>query len=156
MMARHDKLIYKICYNYCQDPGDREDLRQEIIFQLWKAFPSYKPDFKVTTWMYRVALNTAVSYYRKYGRRKQQERDLNDLAKAPTKDNNYEEDRLEQLQSAINDLKPVDKALIILQLEGEHLASIAAISGLTETNVSTKLSRIKKALHKKLTQKTHE
>lgn len=151
LIKQHERLIYKISFNYCRDAKDREDLVQEIIFQLWKSYPGFKPDFKVSTWMYKVALNTAVSFYRKHGKKKEQEialegTNVHDLQSAA---NDAKDEQLRILEGFIQELEPVNKALIILQLEGESIASIAQIVGLSETNVATKLSRIKKSLAQK-------
>lgn len=151
LIKQHERLIYKISFNYCRDAKDREDLVQEIIFQLWKSYPGFKPDFKVSTWMYKVALNTAVSFYRKHGKKKEQEIALehtnaHNLANTATE---TKEEQLKVLEGFIQELEPVNKALIILQLEGESIASIAQIVGLSESNVATKLSRIKKSLAQK-------
>lgn len=101
--------------------------------------------------MYKVALNTAVSFYRKHGKKKEQEiaLDHNNVHSLQTASADTKDDQLKILEGFIQELEPVNKALIILQLEGESIASIAQIVGLSETNVATKLSRIKKSLAQK-------
>jgi len=151
LIKQHERLIYKVSFNYCRYAKDREDLVQEIIFQLWNSYPGFKPDFKVSTWMYKVALNTAVSFYRKHGKKKEQEIALDDsnIHSLQTASTDSKDEQLKILEGFIQELEPVNKALIILQLEGESIASIAQIVGLSETNVATKLSRIKKSLAQK-------
>lgn len=151
LIKHHERLIHKISFNYCHNAKDREDLVQEIIFQLWKSYPRFRPDFKVSTWMYKVALNTAVSFYRKHGKKKEQEialenTNVHDLQGTT---NDTKDEQLKILEGFIQELEPVNKALIILQLEGESIANIAQIVGLSETNVATKLSRVKKSLAQK-------
>ena len=70
LIQEHKRILFKICNSYCRDQSDREDLAQEIVYQLWRSFSSYNPDFKFSTWMYRVALNVAISFYRKEKRNK--------------------------------------------------------------------------------------
>lgn len=151
LIKQHERLIYKISFNYCRDAKDREDLVQEIIFQLWKSYPGFKPNFKVSTWMYKVALNTAVSFYRKHGKKKEQEIALehSNVHHLENTASDAKDEQLKILEGFIQELEPVNKALIILQLEGESITSIAQIVGLSETNVATKLSRIKKSLAQK-------
>jgi RNA polymerase sigma factor (sigma-70 family) len=146
-------IIYKICNSYCDNPTDREDLAQEIIYTLWKGRRTYDPAFKYTTWMYRVALNVAISFYRASALYKKRlllaghEPEINETAsvKADTDDN------LSLLQRHIAVLHELDKALIILHFEGNNYKEISEVLGITETNVATRLSRIKERLKQKIT-----
>jgi RNA polymerase sigma-70 factor, ECF subfamily len=144
-------IIFKICNSYCADANDREDLAQEIIYQLWRSGKNFNEDHKFSTWMYRVALNTAISFYRK---------EKNKNIKVPLAESIYEiadkddgakktEEDITLLQQFINELKELDRALMILYLEDKSYKEIAEILGITETNVATKISRIKENLKQK-------
>jgi len=141
-------IIFKICNAYCKNEHDREDLQQEIVYQLWKSYPAYKQQYKFTTWMYRVALNIAISFYRKT----KITDNIIALDEAPLEiadkpDNTPEtEKNISTLHQFINGLKELDKALMILYLEEKSYIEIAEILGISETNVATKISRIKEKL----------
>lgn len=135
--------------SYCKDGDDHEDLIQEIILQLWKAFPSFNPDYKLSTWMYRIALNVAISNYRKTRKRNQIIHPLSETAIYLEEDKSVANENMDLLQSLIKELKEVDRALILLFLDGYLYAEIGQVLGLTESNVATKLSRIKQQLKKK-------
>lgn len=141
------RIIFKICNSYCKNAVDREDLAQEIIFQLWKSWDKYDSNFKLSTWMYRIALNVAISFYRK--ERKSTETILMGDQLIEIADEKLEEGlerNLSALQQFINELKPLDKALMILYLEEKSHKEIAEIMGITTTNVATKVGRIKDQL----------
>jgi len=141
------RIIFKICNSYCRNAVDREDLAQEIIFQLWKSWDRYDSNFKLSTWMYRIALNVAISFYRKEGKSTETVLMGDQLIEvAEEKLEEGLEKNLSALQQFINDLKPLDKALIILYLEEKSHKEIADIMGITTTNVATKVGRIKDQL----------
>ncbi|REG78492.1 RNA polymerase sigma factor [Algoriphagus antarcticus] len=144
-------IIYKVANSYCKDDADREDLLQEIILQLWKAFPSFKPDYKLSTWMYRIALNVAISSYRKASKRSKILQPLCETAIYLDDDTSEVNDNRDMLQVLIRELKEVDRALILLYLDGYLYPEIGNVLGLSESNVATKLSRIKQQLKKKFT-----
>tara|TARA_R110002124_G_scaffold249135_2_gene414276 strand:+ start:312 stop:803 length:492 start_codon:yes stop_codon:yes gene_type:complete len=144
-------IIYKVANSYCRDKDDREDLIQEIILQLWKSFPNFNPEYKLSTWMYRIALNVAISAYRKATKRKQILLPLSEAAIYLVEDKNEMNDDRQLLQTLIKELKEVDRALILLFLDGYLYPEIGELLGLSESNVATKLSRIKQLLKKKLT-----
>ena len=151
LIQANRKIIFKICNSYCRNKDDREDLAQEIVYQLWKSYETYNAAFKFSTWMYRVALNVAISFYRKEKKSKNTvsmdehlieiayEEDLNDES-----ENNYK-----LLLKFVNELKELDRALMILYLEDKSYKEIAEILGITETNVATKISRIKEKIKQK-------
>lgn len=147
----HKGIVYKIAHAYCSSTEDRKDLVQEIIFQLWKSYHKYDAQYKYSTWIYRIALNTAISFYRKEKTR----REINypfsgDLLVGPDTAYNPEKDeQLAMLQQFIASLKDLDKALVLLYLEEKSLQEIAAIMDLSVTNVATKISRIKKQLQQR-------
>mgnify|MGYP001616672047 FL=1 len=143
-------IIYKVANSYCKDEENRKDLIQEIIIQLWLSFDKYDETYKLSTWMYRIALNVSISFYRKEHRRNEINQPLPDgilyLHEEHTGELNTEIDQLHQF---IKELKEIDRAVILLYLEGNNQQEIAEILGLTMTNVSTKVSRIKQQLKEK-------
>lgn len=146
-------IIYKICNTYCDNKTDREDLAQEIIYTLWKGRRSYDPALKYTTWMYRVALNVAISFcrasaiYRKKLLLAGQEPEIRETISLKVD----ADDNLSLLQSHVAALNEFDKALVILYFEGNSYKVISEVLGITETNVATRLSRIKERLKQKIT-----
>jgi RNA polymerase sigma-70 factor, ECF subfamily len=151
LIKENRKIIFKICNSYCKNKNDREDLAQEIIYQLWKSYNSFNEEYKFSTWMYRVALNVAISFYR---REKKSENTISiEENLIEIEDNNNNSCELEintnLLQKFINELKELDRALMILYLEEKNYKEIADILGITETNVATKISRIKERLKQK-------
>ncbi|MEP7163128.1 MAG: sigma-70 family RNA polymerase sigma factor [Ferruginibacter sp.] len=144
-------IIFKICNSYCPNINNREDLAQEIIFQLWKSFGSFNAEYKFSTWMYRIALNVAITFYRKESRASKTITLRETLPDIEDKLHGTHEtaENINLLQQFINELKELDKALMILYLEEKNHKEIAEILGITETNVATKLSRIKDKLKQK-------
>lgn len=144
-------IVYKIANSYCAHAEDRKDLVQEIIVQLWKSFDNYTDQYKYTTWIYRIALNVAISFYRKENRRKQVTNPLSDgilnIVDAGTA--GEIEENIGFLQQFISELKDLDKALMLLYLEEKSHREIAEIIGISETNVATKIGRIKAVLKQK-------
>lgn len=142
-LNQNKKIVFKVCQLYCQLPEEREDLAQEIIIQLWKAFPKYNLDLKASTWTYRIALNVAISYHRKMIKRKESPTDWTE-ALVSFEPARYQEDhRIGILYDLINQLSDLNKAIILLYLEDYNYKEIAAIVGLTQTNVASKVNRIK-------------
>ena len=150
IIEENKRIIFKICNAYCQNAADREDLAQEIIYQLWKSWSSFNPNFKLSTWMYRIALNVAISFYRK--EKKTTETVFMGDHLIEIVDENLEEGletNLNALQQFINELKELDRALMILYLEEKSHKEIAEIIGVSTTNVATKIGRIKEQLKQK-------
>lgn len=140
-------ILTKIIRSYCKNPDDRQDLEQEIIIQLWRALKNYDATYKLSTWIYRIALNVAISHYRRELKRKNDaplEEALFHVTADPAQDPYTE--RRELLYSFITKLNEFDRALIILYLEANSHKEIAEILGISETNVSTRLNRIKTKL----------
>jgi RNA polymerase sigma-70 factor (ECF subfamily) len=141
-------IILKISRSFCRSKADQEDLCQEILFRLWKGLPRYDPAHSFTTWMYRVALNVAISWYRQ-AKKKADTVPLADTL-AETAEGIYPlEDAhspMVLLQKHVAALKELEKALMLLYFEEKSYREIAEIMGITETNVATKVSRIKEKL----------
>ena len=149
----HKKIIYKIVNSYCQNKEDRKDLEQEIIIQLWNSFDKYNSDYKYTTWMYRIALNVAISFYRKEKKWSIKNDFYNEESIFKIEEDTSEEQtelnyHLKLLQEFIHNLNELNKALMLLYLEEKSYEEIAEILGITKTNVATKISRIKLKLKK--------
>lgn len=144
-------LIYKVANSYCNDAESRKDLVQEIIVQLWRSFDRYDSQYKQSTWIYRISLNVAISFYRKETRRKEISNPIPDgiLSLAETNQASETESNLELLQQFISELKELDKALMLLYLDEKSYKEISEIIGITETNVATKIGRIKIMLKQK-------
>lgn len=143
--------MFKICRMYCTDNDDVNDLFQDILLQLWQAWPSYKGAAKLTTWMYRICLNTAIARLRKSSRSPV----LQTLTSAQHSMPDVGPQRLDilfdnELQAAIDGLDRIDKALIMLYLDEKSYKEIAEIMDLSETNVGVKLNRIKTKLKERM------
>lgn len=151
VMESHKGIIYKIANAYCRDVEDRQDLIQEITLQLWKCFGSYDNQFRYSTWIYRIALNVAISMYRKEHRRKEIASPITDhiLHLADVGYNDETDQKMTLLQQFITELKELDKALMLLYLEQKSHKEMAEILDLTETNIATKIGRIKEILKQK-------
>lgn len=151
VLQAHKGIIYKVARAYCKDAEDRNDLVQEIMIQLWKSFEQYNERFRYSTYIYQIALNVAISFYRKESHRQYiaspiHEGILNYADNAP---NNETEENISILHRFIAELKELDKALMLLYLEEKSYKEIAEIIGISETNVATKIGRIKGILKQK-------
>jgi len=142
LLERHKGILYKVARSYATD-HEVDDLVQDICLQLWRSFERYDERFAESTWVYRVALNTCISVYRKEKRRETKSTDATHILH-PADDGS--QDRLDELYKMIQTLKEIDRALLLLYLEGKDHKEIALIMGYTETNVSTRLSRIRNEL----------
>ncbi|WP_316791501.1 sigma-70 family RNA polymerase sigma factor [Pedobacter frigoris] len=148
VIEQNKGIIYKIANSFNRDEEDRKDLVQEIIFQLWRSFPGYDSRSKFTTWMYRVALNVAITSYRKERKKTALISPISENVIALLEDDVPidNEVNLKLLQQFINELKELDRALMLLYLEEKSQKEMAEILGLSETNIGTKVSRIKEKL----------
>ncbi|SIR02225.1 RNA polymerase sigma factor [Maribacter ulvicola] len=143
----NQNIVHKVCTLYTNDRDSHNDLFQEITIQLWKAYPKFRGDAKFSTWMYRVALNTAITLYRKNKRRI----DTSDYESIIFKIKADEYDETEELQlklmyKAVKQLNDVDKALVFLYLEDKNYTEISETLGITEVNARVKMNRIKTKL----------
>ena len=147
MVFEHMRIIYKICNLYAEEE-DREDLKQEIIYQLWKSYPNFRGDSKFQSWMYRIALNTAMLGLRaprqKYSRLSDHELDMGAEAEVYPE----EDQKIRQLYAHISKLKDLDKTIVFLYLEDCSYEEIAEITGISVKLVSVRLVRIREKLRK--------
>ena len=144
LIQDYQNIIYKICRLYRDNKEDQEDLFQEIVYQLWKSYPSFKRESKVSSWMYRIALNTAIAVFRK------SKISVDYYQEFPEYIHPSDEKAISQNEArlfwALRRLNDSEKALISLYLEDFDYREIAAITGLSESNVGVRLNRIKKKL----------
>lgn len=142
-MVDHRGIIVKIVRSFTTDPTDADDLTQEITLALWRSIPSFRKESKPSTWIWRIALNRAISWQRAAA---DDHTDLADVVEPSAPDR--AEDRLlvDRVYDAIRTLAPIDRSLIMLSLEGHRYHEIAEITGLTETNVGARLSRARTRL----------
>ncbi|MEO0340951.1 MAG: sigma-70 family RNA polymerase sigma factor [Bacteroidota bacterium] len=140
----HQGIIYKVCNIYRDIKEDQEDLFQEIVLQLWKAFPKFKKEAKISTWIYRIALNRALAKFRKNEINLAFKADIPQTQKVNQKESIS--GNKERLFEAIRKLNQAERALIALYLEDYPYREIAAITGITENYVGVKISRIKEKL----------
>lgn len=147
-------IIYKVANSFCRDIEDRKDLAQEIILKLWKSFETYDEQFKHSTWIYRISLNVAISFYRKEKSRSKINVPLSEniFSIADFENNKNAEQKAFYLTQFLSELKELDRALMLLYLEERTHKEIAEIIGITETNVATKIARIKTILKQKFSQ----
>lgn len=153
LIVEHKGILYKVAKTYCRNDDDRQDLLQEIMVQIWKSLDKYNAGYAISTWLYRISLNVAISFYRK--NRIRQISDLQLFAEQiSTQDdvNTEKDEQLVLLEQFIAELNDFDKALIMLYLEDKSHAEISEIMGLSVTNVGTKLGRIKGKLKNKFDQ----
>ena len=146
-LEAHQNIVHKVCSLYTDNREAHNDLFQEIAIQLWKAYPRFRGDSKFSTWMYRVALNTAITLYRKS--KKQPRTQDFDTVLYRVKAEQYdptEEQQLNLMYSAVRELGDIDKALVFLYLEDKNYSEIAETLGISEVNARVKMNRIKTKL----------
>lgn len=149
IVSENQGIIHKVCSIYCDSEEDRRDLFQEILVQLWKSYSSFRSESKFSTWMYRVALNTAITSFKK-GKRQPDQNNLS-YENIQIADENYDnetEEQIRMLHKAIGHLTGVEKSIILLYLEDKSYEDIADITGITQNYVRVKMNRIKKKLKK--------
>lgn len=154
LLQRHAGIVWKVANSYARGREDRDDLAQEIAAQLWHAWPKYDPVRSFSTWMYRVALNVAIGHVRTQARRLRHDavpldEDLHDVADAGAVDHERAQ-HLRLLQDFIARQPPLDRALLLLYLDDRPQREIAEILGIGESNVSTKIGRLKQRIRDEL------
>ena len=146
VIREYERVIYKVCYLYTTPNATLSDLYQEVVLNIWKAFPKFRRECYVSTWIYRIALNTCISFLLK-------DKYFPEIVTLTQEADRSEEDdetqaMLRQLYQMINRLGQLEKSIILLYLEEKSYEEISEITGLTVTNVATKLNRIKDKLKK--------
>ena len=152
LINEHQGLIHKVCLMYESDREVRNDLFQEIVLQLWKSFHTFRGDAKITTWMYRIALNTAISGYRKQTRNVRTE-DLDEVHLNISEQHGSDdgEENAQKLQLAIRQLSEIERAMVMMALEEIPYDEIAETIGITQNNVRVRMNRIREKLRKLMT-----
>lgn len=142
-------MLYKVCNLYCSSEYDKQDLFQEIVIQLWKAYPRFRGDSKFGTWLYRIALNTAISDLRKQKKHIQSvEPDQLPTEVQDIQYNNEKEEKLQQLYRAIHQLPEIERGIVMLYLEDKSYEEMEEILGINQNNLRVKMNRIKEKLRK--------
>jgi RNA polymerase sigma-70 factor (ECF subfamily) len=151
LIKENNGIIHKVCHLYCHSAQDRQDLFQEILLQLWKAFPKFRSESKISTWMYRIALNTAIADFRK------QQRRINTVNGGLSESlGSYDHDPIEQkerlvvFQQAVDRLSDVEKAIVILYLEEKSYQEMEEILGMGQAGLRVKMTRIKEKLRRQV------
>jgi RNA polymerase sigma factor (sigma-70 family) len=140
-------IVHQVCHTYFRrDAMEREDVFQDIMYQLWKSYPQFKEESKFSTWMYKVALNTAITHIRRSIRAPRNTELTESVGCTSQLNEHFRAEEVRLLHEAIAALTDIDKAIILLHLEDQNYDEIASITGLTKANVSVRLVRIKRAL----------
>jgi len=147
LINEHQGLIHKVCIMYENDREVRNDLFQEIVLQLWKSFPTFRGEAKISTWMYRIALNTAISGFRKETRKITTE-DLREVHFNISESGDESEENLQKLQWAIRQLNEIDRTMIMMALEEIPYEEIAETIGISQNNVRVRMNRTREKLRK--------
>lgn len=144
----NEGLIYRIASVYTNNPDDKADLIQEIIYQLWKSFDGFNEQSALSTWMYRIALNVAI-YQLKISKRRVQTMPIEEqMLNYADEDTRQMEQKWEAIRQQVETLNLLDKAIVMLYLDNKSYQEIAGIVGISESNVGTRMQRIKEKLKK--------
>ena len=146
LIKKNEGVIFKISFTYANTKEQRKDLYQEIVYQLWKSFGSFKGESKISTWIYRVALNTSITYLKKEKRKENTLQFDKVLQDRIDQVDTIMDERVQLLYQHIKNLSTVEKGIILLYLEGRNYGEISEITGFTSTNVGTRINRIKQKL----------
>ena len=152
----HRGLIFKVCNLYCRDPENRRDLFQEVVLQLWKSFPGFRKDSANSTWVYRVALNTAISNFRKESKKPERRSISLDEFEIPDLAGMDDKEKRSTLKLAIDKLTEIEKAIIMLYLDEKSYDEISDIVGISVSNVGVRINRIKNKLSKLIKTDSYE
>ena len=145
LLDEHQKIVHKVCNLYMDSVADREDLFQEITLQAWKAYGNFKGNSKFSTWLYRVALNTAITFFRKE-KRQPQLYSSDNLPEHQQEVYNPVEEQVQAMYKAIGELSKIDKAVVMLYLEDYSYQDVGDMLGISANNVAVKMNRIKSKL----------
>ena len=143
LVEEHKGILYKVCNSYCRNRADRDDLAQEIAIQLWRSFEAFDGRCRFSTWMYRIALNVAISFYRRESARTRHVLPADERFLDAIDESANQPEEVTLLYQLIDALEPLNKALVLLYLEGNSYLEIAEVLGISETNVATKIGRLK-------------
>jgi RNA polymerase sigma-70 factor (ECF subfamily) len=146
LLDEHKRILYKVCRSYCRNREDREDLVQEIIVQLWMSFGRFDERQQFSTWMYRIALNVAISVYRQESTRTRHVISDNEQVLAAVDETQSQPEGIRLLYQFIDQLDELNKALMLLYLDGNSYEEMARVLGISETNVATKINRLKNSM----------
>ena len=149
-IQENEGLIYKVATFYTNSKDDRDDVVQEIIYSLWKSFDSFKQMSSLSTWMYQIAMNVAIFHLKRSKKTVTTIPIETGLLNSPESITENDEEKLKVLQEHVKDLNLLDKGILMLYLENKSHEEIAQITGISKTNVGTKLSRIKEKLKSKI------
>ncbi len=156
LLQKHKGILHKISRIYLDAPEDREDLIQEIILQLWKSFGSFNEQSQFSTWMYRVAINTAILFYKKENKRIDNQ-PINDGIDIKNEENdNTQNTQLEHFYKAVQNLNQIEKAVIFYFMEGKSHKEISENLGISEVNTRVKLKRTKEKLQEIIKKQGYE
>lgn len=153
LLEQHRGIVLKVAHSYAWSQDDRADLAQEVAAQAWRAFPAYDPARRFSTWLYRIALNVAISFARGDGLRRRRAVPLEEAVDGladPAAADPARQLQVRALQGFIAALKPLERALMLLYLEDHAYREIAEILGISETNVATKIGRLKQRIRNEL------
>lgn len=151
LINNNQGLIHKVCMLYENDHEARNDLFQEIVLQLWRSFHTFRGEAKITTWMYRIALNTAISGLRKRGRTIKTEDISERHFNFSDAQDDLQEENFQKLQWAIRQLSEIERAMIMMALDEIPYDEIAETIGITQNNVRVRMNRIREKLRKLMT-----
>ena len=153
-VEQHQQILFKVCNMYMDTKADREDLFQEILLNAWKGSKNFKGDSKFSTWLYSVALNTAISFFKK---EKKIQLTLDSASITHLHDpSDVQQEQLEAMNKAIAELSAIDKAIVMLYLEDYSYRHVAEIMGITANNVAVKMNRIKTILKESSKKHLHQ
>ncbi|WP_313804737.1 RNA polymerase sigma factor [Flavobacterium sp.] len=145
-LEAHKGILYKVSKMYMDNRDDQDDLFQEIICQLWKAYDTFKGESQFSTWMYRVAINTSIVFLRKEKRKTDKYQIVSENIREEESDSDVKESQIEHFYKAVQKLDKIDKAIIFYQLEGFSHKEIGENLGISEGNARVKLNRAKEKL----------
>lgn len=156
IIEKHKGMLHKVSRMYMDEPEDREDLFQEIVLQLWKSYGTFRGESQVSTWMYRVAVNTALTFFKKEKKKPDNAKLYPEMDVRDDVDTDYRETQLDYFYKAVQQLNQVEKALIFLFLEGQSHKEIGSNLGITEVNARVKLNRTKDKLQEIIKKQGYE